>query len=122
MISVVDDDVSIRRALSRLIRSAGLEVQAFSSAQEFLEQVEWSDLGCLVLDIRMPGMNGLELQAQVSASGRRVPVVFLTAREDEEAYRRAMRQGAFAYLQKPCDEEILLRTLRNALKVDPSKQ
>jgi FixJ family two-component response regulator len=115
VIFVVDDDISVRRALGRLIRSAGLEVRTFSSAQEFLDQVEWSESACLLLDIRMPGMNGLDLQRQITASGHSIPIVFLTAREDVEVYRQAMRQGAFAFLQKPCDDQTLLETIRKAL-------
>jgi len=119
VISLIDDDNSIRRSMARLIRSAGLEVRTYASAQDFLDRVDWSDTGCLILDIRMPGMNGLDLQEHLAAAGHSLPIIFLTAREDSEAYHRAMRQRAFAYLQKPCDDETLLETVREALKTVP---
>ena len=114
-IALIDDDESVRRALGRLLRSAGLEVEAYASAEEYLGSRGPSTPDCLVLDVRMTGMSGLELQRQLASSGRCVPVVFITAHEDEQARRVALGAGAVDFLRKPFDDRILLDAVAKAL-------
>ena len=116
LISVVDDDDSVRESLSGLIRSVGLGVMVFASAEEFLNSSHLSDTNCLILDVRMPGMNGLELQRRLAASHRSIPVIFITAHGDEEARVRALNGGAVEYLLKPFSEDALLKGIDKALK------
>ena len=116
LISVVDDDDSVRESLSGLIRSVGLGVMVFASAEEFLNSNHLSDTNCLILDVRMPGMNGLELQRRLAASHRSIPVIFITAHGDEEARVRALNGGAVEYLLKPFSEDALLKGIDKALK------
>ena len=101
LISVVDDDDSVRESLSGLIRSVGFGVMVFASAEDFLNSNHLSDTDCLILDVRMPGMNGLELQRRLAASHMSIPVIFITAHGDEEARVRALNGGAVEYLLKP---------------------
>jgi FixJ family two-component response regulator len=116
LISVVDDDQSVRESLGRLIRSVGYGVQVFGSAEEFLSASQGRQADCLILDIRMPGMNGLELQRQLSASNCGLPVIFITAHgSDEQARTRALGAGAVAYLLKPLREEEVLKAIDAAL-------
>jgi FixJ family two-component response regulator len=116
LISVVDDDHSVRESLARLIRSVGFGVQVFGSAEEFLSACPSREPDCLILDIRMPGMNGLELQRVLSASERDLPVVFITAHaSDDEVRGRALAAGAVDYLLKPLKEEEVLRAIDMAL-------
>ena len=116
LISVVDDDDSVRESLSGLMRSVGFGVTVFASAEEFLNSSHLSDTNCLILDVRMPGMNGLELQRRLAASHRSIPVIFITAHGDEEARVRALNGGAVEYLLKPFSEEALLKAIDTALK------
>ena len=116
LISIVDDDDSVRESLSGLIRSVGFGVMVFASAEEFLNSNHLSDTNCLILDVRMPGMNGLELQRRLAASHRSIPVIFITAHGDEEARVRALNGGAVEYLLKPFSEEALLKAIDTALK------
>jgi FixJ family two-component response regulator len=116
LISVVDDDDSVRESLSGLIRSVGLKVTVFASAEEFLNSDRLADTDCLILDVRMPGMNGLELQRHLAANHHAIPVIFITAHGDEEARVRALNGGAVEYLLKPFSEEALLRAIDTALK------
>jgi FixJ family two-component response regulator len=113
IISIVDDDQSVRQSLASLLRSVGFAVRAFGSAEDFLKAGQPGATGCLLLDLRMPGMSGLELQ--LAAAGVRVPSVFLTAHGDEEARARALRAGAVAFLTKPFSENALLDAVRVAL-------
>jgi FixJ family two-component response regulator len=116
LISVVDDDHSVRESLARLIRSVGFGVQVFGSAEEFLSASQGRQADCLILDIRMPGMSGLELQRQLSASNCGLPVIFITAHgSDEQARARALGAGAVAYLLKPLREEEVLKAIDAAL-------
>ena len=117
LISVVDDDDSVRESLSGLMRSVGFGVTVFASAEEFLNSSHLSDTNCLILDVRMPGMNGLELQRRLAASHRSIPVIFITAHGDEEARVRALNGGAVEYLLKPFSEEALLKAIDTALKL-----
>ncbi len=116
LISVVDDDESVRESLSGLIRSVGFGVLVFASAEELLTSDRLPDTDCLILDVRMPGMNGLELQRQLAASHMSIPVIFITAHGDEETRVRALNGGAVDYLLKPFSEEALLNAINTALK------
>jgi FixJ family two-component response regulator len=116
LISVVDDDDSVRESLRGLIRSVGFAVKVFASAEEFLNSDHLRNTDCLILDVRMPGMNGLELQRQLAATARKIPVIFITAHGDEEVRSRALNGGAVDYLLKPFSEEALLNAIDAALK------
>jgi FixJ family two-component response regulator len=115
---VVDDDLSVRVAMERLLKSVGLTVITFASAQEFLDQAtpEWS--GCLIVDLRMPGMGGLDLQDQLSARRVNLPVIFLTGYGTVPASVRAMKAGAVDFLEKPVDDQTLLDAVHKALERD----
>jgi FixJ family two-component response regulator len=110
-ISIVDDDESVREALKSLLKSAGFKPEAFASAEEFLKSGHLPGIACLILDVRMPGMSGLELQDRLSASRQRVPIIFISAHGDEEARERALESGAVAFLQKPFSDEALLKAI-----------
>ena len=116
LISIVDDDESVRESLSGLLRSVGFGAMVFGSAEEFLSSNRLLDTDCLILDVRMPGMNGLELQRRLAASHMSIPVIFITAHGDEEARVRALNGGAVEYLLKPFSEEALLTAIATALK------
>jgi len=111
LVSIVDDDTSVRQSASRLIRSVGYRVEAFGSAQEFLDSDRAANTACLILDVRMPGMDGLELQRRLAGSDPPIPVVFITARASEQEERRALGAGAVAFLRKPVGKDALLRVL-----------
>jgi FixJ family two-component response regulator len=115
---VVDDDPSVRVAMERLLKSVGLTVKTFASAREFLDQAtpEWS--GCLIVDLRMPGMGGLDLQDQLSARQVSLPVIFLTGYGTVPASVRAMKAGAVDFLEKPVDDQKLLDAVHEALERD----
>lgn len=115
LISVVDDDESVRRSTTRLIESFGLRAEAFESAERFLESKQLHDTSCLIVDVQMPGMNGLQLQRQLADANCRIPVIFITAYDDKESRRRAMQAGAIAFLGKPFSDEQLLQTICSAL-------
>ena len=115
MVSVVDDDASLRRSVRNLLTSVGFRVQAFASAEEFLESPLRANTRCLVLDLHMAGMNGLELLNHLGATGSGIPVVILTAHGDDEARQRALRAGAIAFLGKPFRGDALLDAVRTAL-------
>jgi FixJ family two-component response regulator len=117
LISVVDDDDSVRESLQCLIRSFGFAVEAFASAEEFLNSYSLPDTRCLILDVRMPGMNGLELQRRLAASHRETPVIFITAHGDEAARSQALKNGAVDYLLKPFREDALLHAIHAALNL-----
>jgi len=119
LISVVDDDHSVRESLARLIRSVGFGVQVFGSAEEFLAGGHGRHPDCLILDIRMPGMNGLELQRKLAVTDRDLRVVFITAHgSDQEVRARAMAAGAVDYLLKPLKEDEVLKALDAALNTE----
>jgi FixJ family two-component response regulator len=121
-VCVVDDDASVRNGMKRLLRAAHYTVTAFSSALEFLENGMCDTYGCAILDVRMPGMDGLALQESLSARGSRLPVIFLTALDDARIKERAMKNGAVDFFRKPVSETELLGAVRAALgkKRDPS--
>jgi FixJ family two-component response regulator len=116
MVAIVDDDDLMRTALQGLLKSAGLRAQAFASADEFLRSGHQHDTACLITDIRMPGMSGLELQAQLNADHCRIPTIFITAHGDAKMRMQAMRAGAVEFLAKPFDDEALLESVRAALE------
>jgi two-component system, LuxR family, response regulator FixJ len=115
-IFLVDDDSDVRRALKRLLKMANFRVETFTSAEEFLSSGHSSSPGVLVLDIRLPSMNGVELQKALAASGSTLPVVFMTAYEDDSVRQEVMDQGAVAFLQKPVDERTLLDAINTAFQ------
>ena len=116
LVAIVDDDRSVQIALKDLMESAGLSARCFGSAEEFLESNPRNQAACLVSDIRMPGMSGLELQAKLMAQGSRLPIIFITARGDANVKLQALKAGAVDFLSKPFDDEILLERVRAALK------
>jgi FixJ family two-component response regulator len=116
MVAIVDDDDLMRTALLGLLKSAGLPAQAFASADEFLRSGHQHDTACLITDIRMPGMSGLELQAKLNADQCRIPTIFITAHGDAKMRMQAMRAGAVEFLAKPFDDEALLESVRAALE------
>ena len=114
-VCVVDDDPSVLEAVASLIRSAGLKVDAFSSAQAFLAAPRPLDPSCLVLDVQMPGLGGLDLQRELATTNARIPIVFLTGHGDIPTSVRAMKAGAIEFLTKPFDAEDLLAAVRQAI-------
>jgi FixJ family two-component response regulator len=118
---VVDDDSSMREALSSLIRSIGMRVLTFASAQEFLEFEVNESPACLVLDVRLPGLSGLDLQRELATSQRRLPIIFITGHGDIPMSVRAMKAGASEFLPKPFREEDLLDAIRFSLKRDSAE-
>lgn len=115
-IFLVDDDPDVRRALKRLLKMANFRVETFASAEEFLISGHFRRPGVLVLDIRLPGMNGAELQKALAASGSTLPIVFMTAYEDVGVRQEVMARGAVAFLQKPVDERTLFEALHTAFQ------
>ena len=115
---VVDDDADLRKALQRLLESAGLQVACFGSAQEFLTAHDRHAAGCLVLDLSMPGLSGLQLQRELEQMASPLPIVFLTGRGDIAASVQAMKHGASDFLTKPVDDDELLAAVREALATD----
>jgi FixJ family two-component response regulator len=115
VVGVVDDVESLRRSVRNLLSSVGFRVKTFASAEEFLESPHRASIGCLVLDLRMAGMNGLDLVRHLAATGSRIPVIILTAHGDEEARRRSLEAGAVAFLGKPFRSDALLDAVRTAL-------
>jgi len=118
MVFVVDDDSSVRKSLTRLIGSAGYTVEAFASAREFLARARYPGPACLVLDVRMPGLNGLDLQEALARVGRRMSIVFVTGHIDVSESVRAMKHGAVDLLMKPVDDLELLAAVGRALAKD----
>jgi FixJ family two-component response regulator len=116
LISIIDDDESVRRTTIRLIESFGFRAAAFESAERFLSSLHLNDASCLIVDVRMPGMNGLQLQSQLAAAGCRIPIIFITSYDDKESRQRAMQAGAVAFLGKPFADEELLQWIRSALR------
>jgi FixJ family two-component response regulator len=114
-VAIVDDDESIRRSVANLLLSLGFKAQSFASAAEFLRSPHWETTGCLVLDLRMPAMGGLELLADLASRGRRIPAVILTAHGDDDVRDRAKRAGAIAFIDKPFRSGALIEAVRSAL-------
>jgi FixJ family two-component response regulator len=122
LISIVDHDDSVRRTTTLLIESFGLRAAAFESAERFLGSGHLDDTSCLIIEVRMPGTNGLQLQGQLAAAGCRIPIIFVTAYDDKESRRRAMQAGAVAFLGKPFTDEQLLQSVRLALRQEESSK
>ena len=118
MIAIVDDDVSVRDATKHLIRSLGYAAVTFASADEYLRSDCVESTSCLITDLRMPGMSGIELQERLIADGHRIPIIFMTAFFDEHIRSRTLRAGAFGFLNKPFEDKSLIRCLDKALKGD----
>jgi FixJ family two-component response regulator len=114
-VAIVDDDELMRGALQGLLKEAGLPARAFSSGEEFLLSGAQHLFSCLIADVRMPGMSGLDLQARLNAERIRIPIIFITAHGDERMRTQALRAGAVAFLAKPFDDDVLLRSVRVAL-------
>ena len=117
-IAVVDDDLSVREALRNLFRSVGMQVETFASAQEFFSTPRSSNPACLVLDVRLPGLSGLDVQRRLAGSSSEIPIVFITAHGDIPMSVRAMKAGAVEFLPKPFRDEDLLDAVRQAIKRD----
>ena len=116
LVAILDDDELMRSALRGLLKAVGLPAEAFVSAEEFLNSGQQHQIACLIADIRMPGMSGLELQAHLNAERCRVPIIFITAHGDEKLRMQALRAGAVEFLAKPFDDEVLLERVRAALE------
>lgn len=117
LVSVVDDDEFVREALPDLLRSFGLEVRPFSSAEEFLASESLDRTGCLVLDVAMPGMSGPELQLELARRKHDIPIVFITANSDDNLRPTVLKRGAVAYLTKPFSEAAMLAAVNAALEI-----
>ena len=115
MVAIVDDDELMRHALQGLLKAAGFLVRTFASAEEFLDSGQQHHAACLIADIRMPGMSGLDLQSRLNADQIRVPIIFITAHGDERLRMQALRSGAVEFLAKPFDDEVLLERVQAAL-------
>jgi FixJ family two-component response regulator len=118
-VALVDDEENVRKALERLLRSANFVTVGYASAADFLKGLADDQPDCLLLDIQMPGMTGLELQEELRRAGRSIPLIFVTGIDNPDCRAQAMRAGAAAYLLKPGSEEILLEAIRSALKDRP---
>lgn len=117
-IFIIDDDLSARRGLKRLIRAAGFNVQAFASAQDFLEIQHYNGPGCILLDVQMPGLSGLDLQAELNKAEYNMPIIFISAHGNVPTTVQAMKDGALDFLAKPVDRDQLLKAIRGALEKD----
>jgi FixJ family two-component response regulator len=115
VISIVDDDASVREATRGLVRSLGYSAAAFASAEEFLESDRVDDTSCLITDVQMPGLSGIELQSRLAETGRRMPIIFVTAYPEERMRARALEGGACGFLSKPFRDECLIGCLNKAL-------
>lgn len=118
IVYVIDDDASVRKSLARLVRSIGLDADTFASARDFLVFDPPDRPGCLVLDLKMPGMTGLELQEELTAANRSIPIIFITGFGNVPASVQAMKAGAVDFLEKPFDDETLLDAIRRAIRND----
>ncbi|MHB8215906.1 MAG: response regulator transcription factor [Candidatus Sulfotelmatobacter sp.] len=116
LVAIVDDDDLMRSALQGMLKSVGLPSQVFASAEEFLQSGQQQQTTCLIADIRMPGISGLELQAKLNAERCRIPTIFITAHGDTKMRMQALRAGAVEFLSKPFDDEVLLGSIRAALE------
>ena len=121
VISIIDDDESVRAATNGLVRSLGFTALAFASADEFLRSPRLSETSCVITDIQMPGMGGLELQSILIATGKNVPIIFITAFPDEKIRTRALNAGAVGFLSKPFEVSALVQCIDSALKTFPEQ-
>jgi len=118
LISVVDDDASVLRTTTLLIQSLGFRAAGFQSAELFLKSGQLHETSCLIIDVQMPGMNGLQLQSHLAAAGYNIPIIFITAHDNKESRQQALQAGAVAFLGKPFSDELLLQIIRAALPQD----
>ena len=116
MISIVDDDECVREATKSLVRSLGYVAETFGSAEEFLSSEHRRETSCIITDVQMPGLSGVELQSRLIAEGHRLPIIFMTAFPDDRACTLALEAGAYGYLSKPFKEEHLILCLDRAIK------
>ena len=116
LVAILDDDELMRSALQGLLKAVGLPAESFASAEEFLNSGQQHQVACLITDIRMPGMSGLELQAKLNAERCKIPIIFITALGDEKMRMQALRAGAAEFMAKPFDDEVLLESVRAALE------
>jgi len=116
LIAIVDDDDSVRGALQGMLKAIGLRARAFASGEEFLNSGDQHQTACLITDIRMPGMSGLELQAKLNAEQCKIPTIFITAHGDAKMRMQALRAGAVEFLAKPFDDDVLVESVRAALE------
>jgi FixJ family two-component response regulator len=116
VISIIDDDTSVRVAANRLVRSLGYVAHTFASAKDFLQSPNVDDTWCVIADVQMPGMSGVELQSLLNAQGRDVPMIFITAFPEESIRTRALEGGAIGFLSKPFDGQVLIECIDCALK------
>jgi len=116
IIAIVDDDPAVRRGTSGLLKSLGFSAIEFSSAEEFLSSGRAKDISCVITDVRMPGMSGIELQDRLIAAGHKIPIIFMTAFPEERAKTRAIKAGAFGFLTKPFAQNALLGCVHSALR------
>ena len=116
VISIIDDDASVRAATDNLLRSLGYTVHTFVSADEFLRTAHLDDTSCVIADVQMPGMSGVDLQARLLTQGHRVPFIFITAFPEKTIRARALKAGAICFLTKPFDRQTLIRCLDTALE------
>ena len=118
---VVDDDPAIRDSLHWLVASVNLEVETFASGQAFLDAYQWDRTGCLLVDVRMPGMSGFDLQVEVKSRGIQLPVIIITGHGDVEMAVRAMKAGAFDFIQKPFNDQTLLELVQKAVDLSVAR-
>ena len=116
LVAIVDDDELFRRSVDRLVRSAGFNVETFGAAEDFLERGNLDRTACAILDMKLPGINGFDLQQRLASRPRPMPIVFVSAHDDAVTRANALRAGAIAYLKKPFDDSTLLEALRRAIK------
>ena len=121
VIAIVDDDQPLREALASVLKAAGFSARTFATAEQFLASADCDDTACLVLDVRLPGMSGIELQKQLTHANSRLPVVFITAHGDASLQDSLMRAGAAAFLYKPVRSDALLKEIHNALEITGSR-
>ena len=120
LVGIVDDDESVRDSISSLLRSAGYGTAAFESAEAFLNSDHTSEPDCLVLDVRMPGLSGLELQSKLYEKNSMIPIIFVTAHTGDQVRDKAIQQGATAFLDKPFNDEVLLGAIHLAIRIHGS--
>ena len=116
IISIIDDDDSVRSSVRSLVRSLGLSARTFGSAEEFLQSPHVDDTSCLISDLQMPGLNGVDLQKSLLAQGRRIPIIFVTAFPEERLRARALAAGALGFLGKPFESETLIKLIEKAIE------
>ncbi|HXX75095.1 MAG TPA: response regulator [Nitrospiraceae bacterium] len=121
LVSIVDDDESVRRALKRLIQSVGLRAEVFASVDELLYSGQLGNTACLILDVVMPGTGGLDFQRRLTSAKQHIPIVFITAHDDDHARQSALALGAAAFLRKPFSDEALLDVVRSVLDIGQGK-